>query len=71
MQRKQILGLFIGASLVIGFEPVAQAMPAATPGSAVEVGVSNGPIVQVVTRAGVVHRSTRRTARRVERRHVY
>ncbi len=71
MKRRQILGLLIGASLAIGFEPVAEAMPAATPGSAAEIGVSNAPVVQVVTRAGVVHRSTRRTARRVERRHAY
>ncbi|BDV34540.1 hypothetical protein [Methylocystis iwaonis] len=70
MKRRHILGLLIGASLAIGFEPVAEAMPAATPGIAA-AGVSNAPVVQVVTRAGVVHRSTRRTARRVERRHTY
>jgi hypothetical protein len=69
MQRKQILGFLIGASLMVGFEPVAEAMPAAMPGNAAEAAISDGLVMQAVTRAGVVHRSTRRTARRVTRRH--
>ena len=67
MTRFRILtGLAIAVSLV-SFEPIAIAMPIAA--SQREVIMSNQSVVQVVTRAGVVHRSTRRTARRVIRRH--
>jgi hypothetical protein len=37
MKRNQILGLLIGASLLVGYEPVAEAVPATTPSSAVEI----------------------------------
>jgi hypothetical protein len=69
MKRKQILGLLIGASLLIGYEPVVEAMPAAMPNSAVGISNSDGLVMQAVTRAGVAHRSARRTTRRVVRRH--
>lgn len=59
MTSKKILGLLIGASLLIGYEPVAVAMPAAAPGSAVGISKSDGHIVQVV-----VVRTTRRVRRR-------
>jgi hypothetical protein len=69
MTPAKILGLAIGASLLFGFEPVAEAVPMAAPPSAVAISNSDGPIVQVLTRAGVAHRSARRTTRRVIRRH--
>jgi hypothetical protein len=69
MKRKQILGLLIGASLLIGYEPVVEAMPAAMPNSSAGISNSDGLVVQAVTRAGVAHRSARRTTRRVVRRH--
>ena len=34
MKRVQILGLFIGALLLVGYEPAAEAMPASAPGIA-------------------------------------
>jgi hypothetical protein len=66
MTRKKILGLFIGASLLIGFEPAAEAMPVATPSNAVEM---SGSTEAVVEQARVVRRVARRTTRRVVRRH--
>jgi hypothetical protein len=69
MARKNIFGLLIGASLLIGYEPVVEAMPVAVPGSVVGISNSDGLVVQAVTRAGVAHRSARRTTRRVIRRH--
>jgi hypothetical protein len=71
MTRTQILGLAIGATLLFGYEPIAEATPMAAPPSAVVISNSDGLVVQAVTRAGVAHRSTRRTARRVGRRHGY
>jgi hypothetical protein len=68
MARKKILGLLIGASLLIGYEPVVEAMPLAAPVSVVGISNSDGLVVQAVTRAGVDHRSARRTTRRVVRR---
>jgi len=70
MTRTQILGLAIGATLLFGYEPIAEATPMAAP-PAVVISNSDGLVVQAVTRAGVAHRSTRRTARRVGRRHGY
>jgi hypothetical protein len=66
MTRKKILGLLIGASLLIGYEPVAEAMPVATPSNAVEMSGSTGAVVQ---QARVVRRVARRTTRRAVRRH--
>jgi hypothetical protein len=65
MTRKKILGLLIGASLLIGYEPVAEAMPVATPSNAVEISDSGA----VVQQARVVRRVARRTTRRAVRRH--
>jgi hypothetical protein len=56
----------IGASLLIGYEPVAEAMPVATQSNAVEMSDSTGAVVQ---RAAVVRRVARRTTRRAVRRH--
>jgi hypothetical protein len=66
MTRKIILGLLIGASLLIGYEPVAEAMPVATPSNAVGMSDSTGAVVQ---QAAVVRRVARRTTRRAVRRH--
>jgi hypothetical protein len=71
MKSAKFLAFLIGASLLMGFEPVAEAAPAATPGSAAEISNSDGLVVQALTRAGVAHRSARRTSRRVVRRHMY
>ena len=68
MTRKKILGLLIGASLLIGYEPVAEAMPVATPSNAVEMSDFAGTVVQ---KAAVVRRVARRTTRRAVRRHYY
>jgi hypothetical protein len=66
MTRKKILGLLIGASLLIGYEPVAEAMPVATPSNAVEISDSTGAVVQ---QARVVRRVARHTPLRAVRRH--
>jgi hypothetical protein len=71
MKPAKLLGLLIASSLLVGFEPVAEAAPASTPGSATELVASDGLVVKTVTRAGVAHRSARRTSRRVGRRHGY
>jgi hypothetical protein len=70
MTSTKILGLLIGAALLVGYEPIAEAMPVATPGSVVEVYGSDTPSI---TKAyyGVARRSARRTTRRVVRRRVY
>ena len=66
MTRKKILGLLIGASLLIGYEPIAEAMPVAAPSNAVEMSDFAGTVVQ---KAAVVRRVARRTTRRAVRRH--
>lgn len=71
MTRTKLLGCALAASMLFGFEPIAEATPAAAPPSAVGVSASDGLIVQALTRAGVAHRSARRTSRRVVRRHTY
>lgn len=70
MTCTKLLGLLIGASLLVGYEPLAEAAPASLPGTSSEMTVSDGLVVKTVTAAGVAHRSTRRTTRRVVRRHV-
>jgi hypothetical protein len=69
MTRIKILGLAIGASLLVfGYEPIAEATPMAAPLSEVEA--STGVVVQQAY-YGVARRTARRTTRRVVRRHVY
>ena len=70
MTRTKLLGLAIATSLLLGFEPAAEAAPIAPLSNAAELNFS-APVVQVLTRAGVAHRSARRTSRRVVRRHTY
>jgi hypothetical protein len=56
------------AASILSFASLAEAAPIAASPNSVTISASDGPIVQVLTRAGVAHRSTRRTARRVYRR---
>ncbi|MGO8739289.1 hypothetical protein [Rhodoblastus sp.] len=62
-----LTGTAIVAS-ILSYAPLAEAAPIVASPSAATMSSSDGPIVQVLTRAGVAHRSTRRTARRVYRR---
>jgi hypothetical protein len=71
MSRTRIVGFAIAASLLFGYEPAAEAAPLAAPPSSVGISDSDGLVVQALTRWGVARRTTRRTARRVYRRHVY
>jgi len=64
---KILTGIAIVASM-LSYAPIAEAAPIVATPSAVTLSNSDGQIVQVVTRAGVAHRSTRRTTRRVMRR---
>jgi len=64
---KMIMGLFIAASLA-SYVPITEAAPIVASHAAVTISNPVGPIVQVVTRVGVAHRSARRTTRRVMRR---
>jgi hypothetical protein len=63
---KTLAGMALAVSL-LGFAPVAEAAPIAAAPVASAVS-ADGLVVKTVTRAGVAHRSTRRTARRVNRR---
>jgi len=65
MKRVQILGLFIGALLLVGYEPAAEAMPisaaAVAAGFAVE---SSDGLVEMTATRGAARRTARRTSRR-------
>jgi hypothetical protein len=63
MKRVHILGLFIGALLLVGYEPIAEAIPASAPGIAAGFFESDGLVVKTQT-AGQPRRPARRTARR-------
>jgi len=65
MKRMYIVGLFFGALMLFSYEPLAQAMPAFGPSFA------NFDGVVVKAYYGHARRVTRRTARRVYRRHHY
>jgi hypothetical protein len=45
MDRKQVLRLLIGASRLIGYEPLADAMRAAAPGDAAAIPNYEGPVL--------------------------
>lgn len=64
---KLIMGLSVVASLA-SYAPITEAAPIAASRANVTISNSDSPIVQVVTRVGVAHRSARRTTRRVMRR---
>ena len=65
----KLAALLLGAALLIGFGVSAEAASLGYSRAAIES--SEGVVVKAVTRAGVAHRSARRTARRVTRRHSY
>ena len=67
---KLTMALSIAASL-LSFAPIAEAAPIVASPGAVTMSGSDGLIVKAVTAVGVAHRSNRRTARRVNRRHSY
>jgi hypothetical protein len=60
MKRVHILGVFIGALVVAGYEPAAEAMPASAPGIAAGFFESDGLVVQTQAR----RRTYRRTSPR-------
>jgi hypothetical protein len=64
----KLAGLLFGAVLTIGINEGAEATPLSYSRDAVEIAPSDGPVIKTVTRAGVAHRSARRTSRRVMRR---
>jgi hypothetical protein len=67
-----LAGAVFGAVLTIALGSGAQAAAQVTYSQAcAEIMASGAPVVKVVTRAGVAHRSARRTSRRVYRRHAY
>jgi hypothetical protein len=75
MMRKSFLGLagaVLGAALAAALSASAQAAPmTCSRVTAEQISVSGGFVQKAVTRAGVYHRSARRTSRRVYRRHHY
>ncbi len=62
MKRNKVLGLMIGASLLLGDAVIAEATPMAARPSAVEMSAFSGNVVQAFLGIG------RRHVRRVERR---
>lgn len=64
---KRLAGMALAASL-LGFAPIVEAAPIVAAPVASSVSSAEGLVVKTVTRAGVAHRSTRRTVRRVGRR---
>jgi hypothetical protein len=70
MSSPKLASLLVGTVLAIGLGAGAQAAPFSYSRIPIEATASSGDLViKTVTRAGVAHRSTRRTARRVMRRH--
>ena len=65
MTRSKILGLALGASLLLGYEPIAEATPMAAPPSVVETSAFSGNVTQVLL--GIQRRHERRVERRVHR----
>lgn len=64
MTRTKILGLAIGASLLFGEVPIAEAIPMAAPPSAVVMSASTGDVVKAYAPRRVARRTTRRHVRR-------
>jgi hypothetical protein len=71
MGKKQLLGLVVGASLLVGYEPAVEAMPVSRPTAPAELSASDGLIVKAVTASGASRRQSRRVSRRTSRRHSY
>jgi hypothetical protein len=70
MRNLKLVGLLLAAGLAMSLATAARAAPAPySPGVAETA--SSHLVTKAVTRAGVAHRSARRTSRRVVRRHTY
>ena len=65
MNGYKILGLAFGASLLLGYGPIAEAMPIAAPPSVVGASAFSGNVTQVFL--GIERRHERRVERRVHR----
>ena len=65
MNRSRILALAIGASLLLGFEPAANAVPAVASPTAVGMSTFSGNVVQAFL--GIERRHERRVERRIHR----
>ena len=65
MTRSKILGLALGASLLLGYEPIAEATPMAASPSVIETSAFSGNVTQVLL--GIQRRHERRVERRVHR----
>ena len=65
----KLAALLLGAGLLIGFGVSSEAASLGYSRAAIET--PSEFVVKTVTRVGVAHRSARRTARRVNRRHSY
>ena len=65
MTRSKNLGLALGASLLLGYEPIAEATPMAAPPSVVETSAFSGNVTQALL--GIERRHERRVERCVHR----
>ena len=65
MSGTKFLGLLIGASLLFGFEPIAEATPMAAPPRVVEMSAFSGNVAQAFL--GIERRHARRVERRARR----
>jgi hypothetical protein len=71
MRILKLISLTFAGMLLASLTPGAQAAPAAYSSAVAETAVCGDMVVKAVTRAGVAHRSARRTSRRVVRRRTY
>ena len=72
MLCRSLSGFCLVAAITLAVTCGAQAAPLSFSRSAVDpVGLSDGLVIKAVTAVGMAHRSARRTARRVHRRHGY
>lgn len=63
---------FAGAlAIALSVAGAQAAVPLSYSRACVKIAATGAPVVKAVTRAGVAHRSARRTSRRVYRRHAY
>ena len=72
MQCRSLSGFCLVATFTLAVTCGASAAPLSPSRSAVDaVDLSDGLVIKAVTAVGMAHRSARRTARRVHRRHGY